>query len=283
MKRLSHDDLAFLHYKEDWGALWTQAIPWVKFAVSSFKCDSKEDAIQEVLLHIGEQLPKWDPERGPFSQFILARARFEMLDHIRLSKNRSHSGKQKIQPPAQLSLIPEDDEDFVSVFEPTYEDMGAVPEGFGAPETELARLGAPKAAEAFLRRLEPSLALRFRQRWGLPVLDEYPEGETELQDVAAASGLHRNTLRRKFEKAQKEWCADARPQHTSQAASIYPPKGREPWPQYQDVDDFRPGFWNMGISSAMGDIAVWRESVGSIWGDWSWKPTDFDVENGCKR
>lgn len=282
MKRLSHNELAALHASKDWGQLWVQAIPWVKFAVSSFKCESREDATQEVLLHIGEQLSKWDPARGAFSQFILARARYEMLDYLRLSKHRSHSGKQKIQPPTQLTFLPDDEEDSETAAEPTYEDTGAVPQGFGSIEAELTRLGAAKAAEAFLRRLEPSLALRFRQRWGFPVLDEYPEDETGLPEVAAVSGVPETTLRRKFELAKNKWRERCEPRHTSNKASIYPPKGREPWPQFQP-DANVGSFWDMGTSSAMGDCAVWRESVGSVYSDWSWKPLPSDIENGCKR
>lgn len=261
---------------QDWGGLWEAAVPYVKFAVSSFKTDSREDATQEVLLHVGRLLHKWDPVRGPFTQFVTARARYEMMDYVRRAAGRSKKGQQKFQPAADIERLVDDDEE--SVLEPTYGDTWGVPEGFGSPEAELARLGSAAAVEALLARLEPSLALKFRERWGLPILDEEPE-EAALADIADARGQNRETVRLQIEAGKKYLCAVHRRGHTSERGSIYPPPGMEPWPQRPRGE---PGFF-VGRSDIVNDVNLWRDNVSGVWTDWAWKPSDADVLRGCKR
>jgi hypothetical protein len=266
---------------QDWGGLWEAAVPWVKFAVSSFATDSREDATQEVLLHIGQMLHKWDPARGPFTQFITARARYEMMDYVRRAAGRSKTGHQKFFPSAGLTSGGDDAADADHKLHPTYEHAQSVPESFGDPAEELARVGSAAAVEALLARLEPSLALKFRERWGLPILDEEPE-ETQLKDIAASHSVHRDALRREMDAAQRFLRTSQKATHDTSVTSIYPPQGRDCWPQVLSAAERYPGFWH-GRVNAMNDLAVWRDNVSNVWENWSWKPTDLDVFRGCKR
>lgn len=94
MKRLSADELRAARKAQDWKTLWEQAIPLVKFTMSSFirgGMDPKyrfEDALQSAYLAVGQAVRTWDPGTGEFSTWIMFRAQGAIVNYI----NKEQSG-----------------------------------------------------------------------------------------------------------------------------------------------------------------------------------------------
>lgn len=276
MTRLTNQQLEALKEEQNWKALWTAAIPWVHFAAGSLHTDDKEDLIQDGLLHVGAQIRKWEPKAGRFSTFVVNVARNVMLVSLKRRDLRRNS----------MTQMPEEDpsaEDHRTVTPPTYEATDHTPEGFGDPAKELSREFSHEAAETLLTELNAGDSLRLREYLGLATIDAaedpVPVGKMAVRHNIPQQAMSRElieiheTLKAKLRERQRE-------QYMKNSNWLYPPKGRIPWRTNIPADRF-PGFWS-GMAGVIGDADAWRESTGSVWKDWSWKPTDFDILNGAK-
>ncbi len=266
--RLTHQQLLDYRVSEDWSTLWIESIPWVRLAATSLRTNSVEDLLQEGYLAAGRAVREWNPDLSPFWGHIYAYTRNRMLNYLRAQGRRTgtplESADSDVEGP-----------------EATYGDMGHVPQGYGDAAQELARIAAPGAAEALLRRLDPATAMRLRERWGLPAFDSEGGEETSVPEMAHAQGVPRESLRDSLVKAQKSLAREQSRGEYRSTGAVYAPPGRRPLPAYVPVEDRYPGFWS-GLAGAMGDVSAWRESVGTVWNDWSWKPQYSDIRNGCK-
>lgn len=99
MKRLSADELRAARKAQDWKTLWEQAIPLVKFTMSSFVrggMDTKyctDDALQIANLAVGSAVRTWEPEKGEFSTWIMFRAQGAIVDYIRREQSGIVGGR----------------------------------------------------------------------------------------------------------------------------------------------------------------------------------------------
>lgn len=268
--RLTHEQLAGMWVEGDWSGLWMAAIPWVQLAGSSLHVEHPEDMLQEGYLAAGLEVRHWNPALSKFQAHIYARTKHRMLDYLRKSGRR---------PMAPLDQEEPEEGEPVGF---SYQDAGYAPHGFGDPAEELARLGAPEAAEAFLRRLEPRVALRLRERWGLPTLDEGAGDPQRVADMAISQGVPRETMRDTIKNAHRAAAVPSANEYGG-TGSIYPPKGRQSMGRFMTAAERHPGWWSGGVARSMGDGAAWRENLGGVWKDWSYKPTDADVLRGARR
>lgn len=278
MARLTTEQLKALQDLEDWQSLWVAAIPWVKFAAMSLRTGDREDLIQDGLLEAGRQLKNWDSTRGQFSTFINNVARNAMLKHIK-RKDRRHEVTRAIFE--GLSKDSVDCETTVVYPDPTYRDTPHTPEGFGDPAEEIGRAHVRAAAERLLQELDAGKSLMLREYFGLPVLDSHDDAQT-ASEMGAARGVPRQTMEYRIRTAQKHFGEAMKAGYMPSTVSIYP-QGQESRRTTITADERWPGFWNIGLASAMGDVDVWRESVGTVWNDWSWKPTAADIARGAKK
>lgn len=259
MTRLTTEELQALHDAKDWKALWVAAIPYVHMAATSFRTADKEDLIQHGLLAVGPEIRNWDPARSPFQAHIYARSKYAMSRRLKREARAAN---------AAAELEQDAEQDAASPLGVTYDDSGHVPHGYGDPVAELARMGAPEAADRLLRRLPPEVALWLRELWGLPVLDEEAE-PTDTRRIGAARGIPKETMRRRLREAEEFLGRE-------QEAGQYPLTADRPVAS-------ESGFWNIGMASVMGDTGAWRESTGSVWKDWAYRPTADDIERGARR
>lgn len=277
MARLTSAEYEALRDKEDWKSLWVAAIPWVKFAATSIRTDHREDLIQTALLHMGTVVSEWDPAKAAFPTFAQRVAKNRMIDFLRRKEVMDERYPQ----------LQEDDEATddlgTHAMRPqlTYSDTGHVPEGYGDANAELERQHASDSVERFLAQLPNLLSLLIRESFGLPVL-ELHEDPKMLKDIASDRGIPRPTLGHQLDRAKKIMSANQRTAYVTPTTSLYPPEGRQSQRTHRPADR-HPGFWNMGVASAMGDTDAWRESAGTVWSDWAWKPTDADILRGAKR
>jgi RNA polymerase sigma factor (sigma-70 family) len=275
MARLTIDELKALKNAQDWNALWTAAIPWVKFAASSIRTNEREDMIQVGLLKVGAALPRWNPDAGHFSTFVHKVARGAMLNfvrdketregHTRVMNDEDSHHEEESAAPAQL----------------TYADTNHTPMGFGEPAREISRETAPEAVEYILAEVDDVMSLVLREQMGMAVLDDQDDAMM-VKDLAAARGLPATTLNTRLNAVRKKLVAKLESGYMGITQSIYPPAGRRPWVSHQPADRRHPGFWG-DLASVMGDTDAWRESVGTVRPDWSWKPTDLDIQNGARK
>lgn len=116
MKRLSADELRAARKAQDWKTLWEQAIPLVKFTMSSFikgGMDPKyrfEDALQSAYLAVGQAVRTWDPGTGEFSTWIMFRAQGAIVDYIRKEQSgvvggRDAEGQMYGSPEEHLATV----------------------------------------------------------------------------------------------------------------------------------------------------------------------------------
>lgn len=280
MTRLTSKELELLRDEGDWKRLWAAAVPWVRFAASSLRTDEREDLIQDGLLEVGRQLKNWDPTRGRFSTFICNVARTSMLKHI-MRKNRRKA------PILDMNNWDEMNSDHDTEFGvlPSYRDTAHTPEGFDDPVVELARQFSQETAEILLAELNAADSFLLREAFGLPILDD--PGETKsIKDLAASRGVLRKTFVTRITAAKNRSSAPRLPGYVGNMMTAheatYPPEGRKSWCTNLQASKNHVGFWVGSIASAMGDTDAWRESVGAVWKDWSWKPTDQDIINGAK-
>lgn len=275
-KRVTSAELQKFKDEQDWKALWTAAIPYVKFAASQMKSFSREDLLQDGLLAMQRIVQLWDPARGKFSSFVITRAKYAML-----------RAQKKTMTAQMMGTILEQDSHFEENEEGpgelSYGEADHTPEGFGDPAAEIARWCAPEAAEKLLGHLPAETSLMLREIMGLPILDSQDEPE-QVVKLHRRRGISRATayvrMNMAFAKISDSMRRDGQGKSTG---SLYPPEGRVRWRTNIRADLQWPGFWNQSLSSVMGDNDAWRESVGSVWNDWAWKPTDFDIMNGAKR
>lgn len=273
MTRLTSKELELLRDEGDWKALWIAAVPWVKFAASSLRTDEREDLIQDGLLSVGANIKSWNPALGRFSTFVCSVARNAMLTHIERKDRKAAATRE-------LDVEQPDNQEWSPLPQATYSDTAHTPAGFGDPTVELSRQFASDAAETLLTELNASESLLLRENLGLPILDD-PAEAMQIKEIAASRGVPRQTMNRDILELQRFLSARQAQRYTSTHMNIYPPEGREPLPPIISADRRHPGFWS-GLASAMGDTDAWRESVGSVWNDWSWKPLDQDIMNGAK-
>lgn len=269
MKRLSTEELRDLHATKDYRGLWAACVPWVDLAISSLRISEREDVTQAVLLEMGREVKRWDPVRGKFQGHIYARARFAAMKFLKASKRDAQSA-------TALDSLEEDEFEAPGL---TYADTSHIPEGFGDIASEIAREGASEAVERLLARLDPRTALCFREIWGLPVLDERLEPQTVLS-VALARGKDAETFRRSM-KESSENLSFRSAEAQIEGMALRPPAGYGSFRTNLPVDERYVGFWQ-GLREIIGDGAAWRESVGGVYGDWSWKPDNLAIKNGCK-
>lgn len=276
MARLTSAELESLRDKEDWKNLWLAAFPWVKFVATSIRTEHREDMLQTALLTVGSAIPKWDPTRANFWTYVQRVARRRMLNYVR----DMAIAETRVQ---QLDEFSHDENEptFSERPHPTYAATSHTPEGFRSAEEELSRHFAADSVEIFLAELPSLLSLMVREVFGLPVLESHDD-ERQITDVAAERGIPRPTLGHQIERARKTMSANQRAVYVTSTTPLYPPEGRQSQRTHRPADRY-PGFWNMGVASAMGDIDAWRESAGTVWGDWAWKPTDADILRGAKR
>lgn len=280
MTRLTSVQLEKLREEGDWKALWAASVMLVKYTARLLRTDEREDLIQDGLLEVGRQIKNWEPARGKFSTFICNVARTSMLKHI--------ARKNKRNEPA-LAFLGDDQvirgEDNALQPQPTYRDTAHTPAGFDDPITELARQFSQEAAETLLAELNASDSLILREYFGLPILDDPAESRL-VKDIAASRGLPQQTFSSRVSIAQKRLGESLRAGYTfnnmTPHEATYPPEGRKSWCTNLQASKNHVGFWVGSIASAMGDTDAWRESVGSVFNDWSWKPTDEDIRKGAK-
>lgn len=259
MTRLTTEELQALHDAKDWRALWVQAIPYVHMAATSFRTADKEDLIQHGLLAVGPEIRNWDPARSPFQAHIYARSKYAMSRRLKREARAAN---------AAAELEQDAEQDAASPLGVTYDDSGHVPQGYGDPVAELARMGAPEAADRLLRRLPPEVALWLRELWGMPAFDGQEE-PGNVRAIAARRGIPRTSMNDILRKAKTFLV-------TEQEAGQYPFTADRPVAS-------ESGFWNIGMASVMGDTGAWRESTGSVWKDWAYRPTADDILRGARR
>lgn len=277
MTRLTSQELEALRTSANWKALWAAAIPWVNFAASSLRTDQREDLIQDGLMKVGKDIKSWDPTLGRFSTFVCTVARRAMLTHIG-RKNRIGDPEREFH---DVDASGHDDSGNATLM-PTYGDTGHTPEGFGDPATEIAREFSRDAAETLLTELNASDSLLLREYLGLPTFDD-PAEVMPVKDIATSRGDLRSTVSVRLMRLQETMRNAQRDrEYRGSSTSIYPPPGKQPWCTNLQASKNHVGFWTGGVASAMGDTDAWRESVGSVWKNWSWKPTDLDISRGAK-
>jgi RNA polymerase sigma factor (sigma-70 family) len=274
MARLTTDELRALREQQDWKGLWFAAILWVKYAAAEVRGEDREDMIQAALLKVGRAIPKWNPNDSEFSTFINTVARNEMLEFQRKKRFRDEHARV-LDNEADVEGT---DGSVYGAPQATYQDMSHVPAGFASPAEELARLFAVDTAEWFLGQVDNLTSIAMRELFGLPVLEE-PGTETTITKMAAARGVRQQRMSERLAAAQKFIGEQLEQQYMGNTESIYPPEGRVPWVTHRPAPS---SFWS-GLTSVMGDTDAWRDSTGSVWGDWSWKPTDADILRGAKK
>lgn len=248
MLKLSQDELVRARLLGDWDTLWTAAIPWVKFVVSTMGQD--EDLTQTGHLAAGQAVRTWDPDKGAFSTHICNCVRGACQTYLSTrdsggigSSWQRRQGKAVEMVDMQLEL----DEEAPDLSELTYEATGAVPEGYGDAGAELQRETAKEAIRGLLEKLTPMEAYALRIAFG----DQTIKSNTSHRRMAQRS------IKKlaQFQKSSyiRDTGLNLRVQQTHVRASRH------------------PGFWN-GLVSVMGDVSAWRESKGRVWNDWSWKP-----------
>lgn len=152
--RLSHAELAAARQRQDWGLLWEQAIPLAKLAVrrlmekgSLAPGQSTEDLMQDALLAAGLAVRKWQPEKGAFSTWVMARARGQVLDSLAACNSGMIGGRRSGLPVVSMhgegSTAYEGEDDAEDAAELQYEHT---PEGLGDPLEEAARVEAGEQA-----------------------------------------------------------------------------------------------------------------------------------------
>lgn len=88
MKRLNADELRAAQVAQDWRSLWEQALPLVKFAVNRFamrgvdRALCSDDMIQDGNIAAGKAVRSWNPDKGEFSTWILARVEGAIRNHL---------------------------------------------------------------------------------------------------------------------------------------------------------------------------------------------------------
>jgi DNA-directed RNA polymerase specialized sigma24 family protein len=269
MARLTSDELKALREKEDWQALWAYAVSWVKYVATTIKTNEREDMIQDALLVVGKAVPKWDPAKSQFPTYVRRVAKNAMLNHV-------YSKTYRAERTAALDVEDLDtDSGPMAGMGFTYGDTNYTPQGFGDPVSEIGREFAAESVEHFFKELDNLMALALREIFGLPVLDEQEEERYTLE-VARANGLTRDAIAHRMEKLQEA----ARKTQSQRYTSKTQPEGKAAHRTHLEANR-HPGFWQ-GMAGAMGDTDAWRESVGTVWKDWSWKPTDEDIMRGAK-
>jgi DNA-directed RNA polymerase specialized sigma24 family protein len=276
MARLTIEQLKALRAEGNWKELWTQAIPWVRFTASMLRTDEMEDLIQDGLIAVGKEIKNWDPDRGHLSTFVKTVSRNAMLWHI-TRKDRRRDASLELHDDGDVL-----EDGVLRRAGPTYSDTVHTPEGFGDPATEIGRLFSRSAAETLLQQLDAYDSLVLREHFGLPVLEQEGNQDATSSALAKAQGLPVRTYGWRKDRAQRNLAEVQERFYINNTMSIYPPEDRQPHRTHIPADERHPGFWN-GMAEAMGDVDAWRESTGTVWNDWSWKPTEADIENGAKR
>jgi RNA polymerase sigma factor (sigma-70 family) len=274
MARLTSLELRAMKEKQDWNSLWKAAMPWVRFAATSVRGSDREDMIQEALINVGRAIPRWDPNQGEFSTYVQKIAKNKMLNFQRDKRRRDESSRHFGDG------MEESHEDGTPSPLATYCDTGHVPRGFRDPAEELASQHAAETVEQFLSQLDSLTDQVLREMVGMPVLDEHGD-EKYIKDLAKSRGIPATTLVSRLEVVRKSFVAKRRTGYVRDTHSIYPPEGREPWVTNLQANKNHAGFW-IGQADIV-DTDVWRESTGTVWKDWSWKPTDEDILRGARK
>lgn len=74
-------------------ALWVRAVPLVKKTVGRFVASgvlpshmATEDLLQDLLMGASKSIDSYDPAKGAYSTWVVARARGEILNHLRANR-----------------------------------------------------------------------------------------------------------------------------------------------------------------------------------------------------
>lgn len=88
MKRLSAEQLRAAQVAQDYHTLWEQADPLCLFAIRSMRRQKVEkltitdDMVQDAREAAGRAVRAWDPDKGPFTTYIVNRVRNAIGNHL---------------------------------------------------------------------------------------------------------------------------------------------------------------------------------------------------------
>lgn len=91
MRQLRADELRAAKADENYRLLWAQALPLVKYALRKLQAKGirfTDDLLQDCNLAAGQAVRRWNPDKGEFATWIIARVRGAAWNHQR----REYSG-----------------------------------------------------------------------------------------------------------------------------------------------------------------------------------------------
>jgi RNA polymerase sigma factor (sigma-70 family) len=97
----TYAELAALRERKEWGMLWVEALPLVKFTIKrmiqSGALDphyAREDLLQEGNLSAGKAIRTWEPLEAAFSTWITSNVRGALLNFLAVQSNRGMGSKR---------------------------------------------------------------------------------------------------------------------------------------------------------------------------------------------
>lgn len=119
MRRLSAEELRAAKADHDYRLLWEQALPLVKFAVGQLvrggmnSAACTEDMLQDGNLAAGRAVRTWDPKKGEFATWVVARVQGAIRNHLTRERSGMVGGRDAHGQTAHLeeeaALSPDDD------------------------------------------------------------------------------------------------------------------------------------------------------------------------------
>jgi RNA polymerase sigma factor (sigma-70 family) len=295
--RLTTNELALARDAEDWSTLWTAAIPWVKFVISSMgrqgliswpharraRKELRKEVLQEGSLAAGGAIRNWDPDIAAFSTYICLRVRGDLINYLNEQKAQGLGTRWLAETDQDVELVtihadPEEDEDGeeIAPYEPTYADTGHVPEDLADPETELERQAQPAGLRGLLARLAPEDAANLRDFYGISIstdAEQAPSEPTSIRDWAARKGLSRMTAHRLVAAAERKLGQKQNSRDIPDTGNaVKGPQGRESYRWHIPAHWQHPFFFGGFLEIIQHGSAWLLKATGMVWNDWSWKP-----------
>lgn len=203
MPKLTADELAAAHDRQDWGALWLAAAPLVVFTIEGMISKGElaptswanGDLRQEAQLAAGLAVRSWSPLEGAFSTWIVLRIRGAVLDALRREFKRGFGGGGETpylvssQEEVWIDSDPDDEADAVK------QDTFVYPEDevLVSPETAMDRAIAMR----LLERCDQTDQLILRLFFGV---DCEPKTISEIADF---TGVSRSSAHRAVERLRR--------------------------------------------------------------------------------
>lgn len=96
MRQLRADELRAAKADEDYKLLWAQALPLVKYALRKLQSRGirlTDDLLQDCNLAAGQAVRRWNPNKGEFATWIIARVRGAAWNHQRRERSGMVGGR----------------------------------------------------------------------------------------------------------------------------------------------------------------------------------------------